>query len=80
MKVFKFGGASIKDADAVRNLEKIITKNIGYELVIVVSAMGKMTNAFERLADDFFYKDGDISVLLESIQRFHLGHCRRSFY
>ncbi len=44
MNVFKFGGASIKDADSIRNLIPILEKYIGYELVIVVSAMGKMTD------------------------------------
>lgn len=48
MKVYKFGGASVKDADGVRNLMKIVTNTAG-ELVVVVSAMGKTTNALERV-------------------------------
>lgn len=79
MKVFKFGGASIKDAEAVRNLVKIVKENIGYELVIVVSAMGKMTNALERLCSEFFYQDADISVLLDNVIRFHLDICNDLF-
>ena len=49
MKVFKFGGASVKDADSVRNMASIIQQNQDTPLVVIVSAMGKMTNALERL-------------------------------
>lgn len=71
MKVFKFGGASIKDASAVRNMVEIIKNNIGFEMVIVVSAMGKTTNSLEKVAEDFFYSDADIQVLLQSVKAFH---------
>lgn len=47
MKVFKFGGASVKDAAGVRRLAEIVESE--KSLILVVSAMGKMTNAFERL-------------------------------
>ena len=50
MKVYKFGGASVKDADGVRNLEHIVRLQDG-ELMVVVSAMGKTTNALERVLD-----------------------------
>lgn len=50
MKVFKFGGASVKDASAVRNVAKILHGYMDQPLVVVLSAMGKMTNAFEKLA------------------------------
>ncbi|MDE7374428.1 MAG: aspartate kinase, partial [Odoribacter sp.] len=50
MNVYKFGGASVKDAEGVKNLFKII--NTPKEnLIIVVSAMGKMTDALERLCN-----------------------------
>ena len=71
MKVFKFGGASIKDSDSVKNLVENIRNFIGYELVVVVSAMGKTTNNLEKLAHDFFYEDGDITALLQPIIDFH---------
>lgn len=45
MKVFKFGGASVKDADGVRNLATVLRRFPDDDLVIVVSAMGKTTNA-----------------------------------
>lgn len=53
MQVSKFGGASVKNADAVRNLSEIVEK-LPKPQVIVVSAMGKMTNAFEVLVDHYF--------------------------
>lgn len=55
MKVFKFGGASVNSADAVRNMMNIVTEHVLQEhepLVVVVSAMGKTTNLLERLLDD----------------------------
>ena len=50
MKVFKFGGASVKDAAGVRNLERIV-RSAGEDLMVVVSAMGKTTNALERVVE-----------------------------
>ena len=49
MKVFKFGGASIKNAVAIRNMTEIIRGYKQYQLIVVVSAMGKTTNALERI-------------------------------
>ena len=49
MKVFKFGGASVKDSDAVRNMARIVGSHARHPLVVVVSAMGKTTNAIERI-------------------------------
>lgn len=48
MRVYKFGGASVKDANGVRNLRKIVTQESD-DLMVVVSAMGKTTNALERV-------------------------------
>ncbi|MBO4453488.1 MAG: aspartate kinase [Paludibacteraceae bacterium] len=50
MKVFKFGGASVKDANGVRNVERIVRMESG-DLMVVVSAMGKTTNALERVLE-----------------------------
>ncbi len=50
MKVYKFGGASVKDAAGVRNLERIV-RAAGGDLMVVVSAMGKTTNALERVVE-----------------------------
>lgn len=50
MRVFKFGGASVKDADGVKNLLRIVRQTTD-EMVVVISAMGKTTNALERIVD-----------------------------
>ncbi len=73
MKVFKFGGASVKDANAVRNMAKIIQDYHEIPLVVVVSAMGKTTNALESLADAFYHKTGEAPSLFESIKEFHFN-------
>lgn len=71
MKVFKFGGASVKDADSVRNVAKIIQAHQTNSIVVVVSAMGKMTNAFEELLKSFYFKKDDVSSRLGAIKKFH---------
>ncbi|PID67500.1 MAG: aspartate kinase [Flavobacteriia bacterium] len=53
MKVFKFGGSSVSNAEGVKNITRIIQTQGGDDLVIVVSAMGKMTNAFEVLINAY---------------------------
>ena len=53
MIVFKFGGASVKSADAVRNIVEILRRYRDQEIVVVVSAMGKTTNALERIIDNY---------------------------
>ena len=55
MKVFKFGGASVKDAAAVRNVADIVRLYAGEKIVVVVSAMGKTTNALEKLTHAHYY-------------------------
>ena len=72
MKIFKFGGASVKDAGGVRNLASII-KNYSEDLVIVVSAMGKTTNALELVARSYFSGDRDgIRQNLNTLKKYHL--------
>lgn len=73
MKVYKFGGASVKDAEGVRNLASIIAGE-GEGLFVIISAMGKMTNALERLLDAFFDgKRGEALARLQEIVDFHTG-------
>jgi len=70
MRVFKFGGASVKDAKGVKNLTSIVSKSEG-QLVIVISAMGKMTNAFEALIKYYFKKDEQKWEQLALIKNYH---------
>ena len=60
MKVFKFGGASIKDVSSINNILKIISSYDEDRLVIVVSAMGKTTNALEIVVDNYFKNKDDL--------------------
>jgi aspartate kinase len=72
MLVYKFGGASVKDARGVINLANIVKRNQdGGPLLVVVSAMGKMTNALEKLAKAYFNQDGDIHDIFEDIKQYH---------
>lgn len=57
MNVFKFGGASVKDAQGIRNLHSIIKQNENSDLFIVVSAIGKTTNALENVIKSFVAKE-----------------------
>jgi aspartate kinase len=71
MKVFKFGGASVKDAAAVKNAATVLKRFPGDNLTVVISAMGKTTNALERLTDAYFYKKENAEVVLEEIKKYH---------
>lgn len=71
MKVFKFGGASVKDAAAVRNLADILRMFPGERIVVVVSAMGKTTNALERVVNAYCLGQDDPRALLDEVRAFH---------
>lgn len=71
MKIYKFGGASVKDAESVRNMVSIIKKTED-NIVVIVSAMGKMTNAFEHLCKAYFNRE-DTSAIYEDIKNYHFG-------
>src|ERR1043165_6524607 len=71
MKVFKFGGASVRDAKSVKNVADILKFFPGEEIIVVVSAMGKTTNALERLADAIFYKKENAAAVLDEIKKYH---------
>ncbi|MGB0177772.1 MAG: aspartate kinase, partial [Owenweeksia sp.] len=79
MKVFKFGGASIKDADSVRNVANVLNHFPGEEILIVVSAMGKTTNALEKVVQLFFNRKDGIMELLEEVRENHLAIIRELF-
>ena len=72
MKVFKFGGASVRDANAVRNIASIL-KSYPHNLVVVISAMGKTTNALERVLHAHLSNDRTTAASeLKGIRDFHL--------
>lgn len=70
MKVYKFGGASVKSAAGVRNLQRIIN-NENEQLIVVISAMGKTTNALESVTDSFFNRKPDLMKNVETVKAYH---------
>lgn len=73
MKVFKFGGASVKDADGVRNLVNVL-KTVGYkDTLVIVSAMGKTTNALELVVDNYYNKSRKLKQLIIDLEQFHVN-------
>ena len=71
MKVFKFGGASVKDAEGVKNLKRVLQQQGAENTLIVVSAMGKMTNALESVVAAYFEEAEKVGGLLTGIQADH---------
>lgn len=72
MKIFKFGGASVKDAAAVRNVAEIISLYDGQKITIVVSAMGKTTNKLEEVVTALSQKDRkNFTALVDDLVLFH---------
>jgi aspartate kinase len=72
MKVYKFGGASVKDAPGIRNLASIVSAGED-NLVIVVSAFGKTTNALEKVLDSWLKGEQGYEDNLDEISRHHLS-------
>lgn len=73
MQVFKFGGASVKDAESVKNVSSILKKYATEPTIVVISAMGKMTNKLEELTNAYFHKEGDTQNILNDIREFHFS-------
>ena len=71
MKVFKFGGASIKDISSIKNILKIISTYNEDRLVIVVSAMGKTTNALELVVHNYFNNEENLQASISEVYNFH---------
>lgn len=72
MKVYKFGGASVKNADGVRNLEKILRSHNSQErLVVVISAIGKTTNLLEQVLDAYYYDKSKLPELTATLRENH---------
>ncbi|PJJ84748.1 aspartate kinase [Mucilaginibacter auburnensis] len=71
MLVFKFGGASVKDADGIINLARVVDGYKQQQLLIVVSAMGKTTNALEALTRAYVDGTQNMHALFEDIKQYH---------
>jgi aspartate kinase len=74
MKVFKFGGASINSFERIQNVRNIVREYRGEKILIVISAMGKITNALEKVAEAFYSgRKEDALNLFEKIKQNHLN-------
>lgn len=71
IKVFKFGGASLRDVDNIRNVASILKKYEHESLIIIVSAMGKTTNALEEVVAAYFERTGKAFDILNNIKANH---------
>ena len=71
MKIFKFGGASVKDANGVKNLVNVL-QTVGFEqTLIVISAMGKTTNALEVVIKNYFEENNELHASIQEIAKYH---------
>jgi aspartate kinase len=70
MKVYKFGGASVKDGGGIRNLARIVSGESD-NLVVVISAFGKTTNALEKVLSTWLQGDDLYKSLLDELYRIH---------
>lgn len=71
MQVFKFGGASVKDASGIKNLAEIVKDYPSNNLLIVVSAMGKITNKLEELTWAYVKGDETVHAIFDEVKTFH---------
>ena len=79
LKVFKFGGASVANADAIKNVASILQNHNEEPLLIVVSAMGKTTNAMEKVVDAYINQTGEANNLLNEIKQRHYDVIKELF-
>jgi aspartate kinase len=71
MRIFKFGGASIKDAEGVKNIATVLKQTGHKNTLIVVSAMGKMTNAVEAVIKNYFENKNETQSAFQDVKDFH---------
>ena len=71
MKVFKFGGASVKNAEGVKNVLTVLKTTEEKDLVVIVSAMGKMTNQLELIISNYFSSPNEVKASITEIYDFH---------
>lgn len=79
MKVFKFGGASVKDAESIKNVAKILAQYVQEDIVVVVSAMGKTTNALEAVTNAYVGETGKAHTLLNQLKAKHFEIAKELF-
>jgi aspartate kinase len=73
MKVFKFGGASVNSIERIQFVSTILQQYAGEKLVVIISAMGKTTNALEKVVQAFYKGEKEESLqLFEQVKQQHL--------
>jgi len=73
MLVFKFGGASVKSAEAVKNIGEVLKRYPDEQIAIVISAMGKTTNALEVITDHYFHRrKKELTKCFSDLKKYHL--------
>ena len=71
MRIFKFGGASVKDAEGIKNVHNVL-KTVGFEdVLLVISAMGKTTNALEVVINNYFDKSPELQSSIQEVKKYH---------
>ncbi len=71
MRIFKFGGASVKDAEGIRNVHSVL-QTVGFEdVLLVISAMGKTTNALEIVIKNYFEKSAALQSSVQEVKKYH---------
>lgn len=79
MKIYKFGGASVKDANAVKNVYEILKNSDRNNLLVVISAMGKSTNALELVWKSYINQQENTYELLNDVKNYHLNIIQELF-
>lgn len=79
MKIYKFGGASVKNAEGIKNVARIIGLEQEADILVVVSAIGKTTNALELVVDACYYYKSELNDLLLSFKTTHLEIVKELF-
>lgn len=79
MKIFKFGGASVKDAEAVKNVCSILKSFKNEEILVVISAMAKTTNALEEVWKAYINKDDSLASKVKVVEDFHFQMIKELF-
>ena len=71
MRIFKFGGASVKDADGIKNVHSVLEKVGHDDTLLVISAMGKTTNALEIVIKNYFEKSPELHASMQEVRKYH---------
>ncbi|NDI99450.1 aspartate kinase [Flavobacterium sp. LaA7.5] len=72
MKVFKFGGASVKDAEGIKNVYNVLEQVGHKDVLLVISAMGKTTNALEVVIKNYIDKSPELQSSLQDVKKYHI--------